>query len=94
MRRPHTDAMRRPAAVATGEAHLVHARALHQVVRDSRSAASRFSTPGGRPAPPRLRRRMYASIGVSGEGFMITVHPASSAGASLIVITSRGRSTA
>ena len=33
---------------------------------------------------------MYASIGVSGDGFMMTVHPVSSAGAILLVITSSG----
>ena len=56
----------------------------------SRSAVMTFSTPPGRPTSSAISAIRYPAPGASGETFTITVHPASSAGATLIRMSGSG----
>src|SRR6185437_575407 len=83
---PQSEAIRRPAAVEPVKVILSTRGSTTSDSEAWRSAVIMLSTPGGRPTDSAISLTMYPSAGASGEHFSTTVHPASSAGAILLVI--------
>src|SRR4051794_41084665 len=81
---------RRPAAVDPVNDTLSMPGWVTRYSLTSRSAGSTDSTPSGSPASVNNAPSHSASIGVSGAGFNTTVHPASSAGTTLLMAMNSG----
>src|SRR5262245_1833366 len=87
---PQIDAMRRPAAVEPVNAILSTPGWRTRCSPTSRPAGRTLTTPFGMPASFRMSAMRNASSGVSGDGLMMIVHPAISAGASFDMVTNWG----
>ena len=74
-----------------GEGDLVDAGVRdREVIATSRPPGRMLTTPGGRPICSSISASSSASSGDSGDGFSTTVHPASSAGMSLVAMRNCG----
>src|SRR6202042_3961499 len=90
IRSPQMDAIRRPAAVEPVKVILSTRGSRTSSSETSRSAVTTLSTPAGRPAASAASAIRYPSPGASGDDLRITVQPASSAGATLLLIRTIG----
>ena len=93
IRSPHSEAMRRPAAVEPVKEILSTRGSVTSSSDTARSAVTRLSTPGGRPTSRATSARMYASPGASGDAFRMMVQPASSARGLVALAAAAARST-